>query len=538
MKKLFPLCLALVLALALAIPAAASDAASQPAGVAVQVNGENVTFPNASPEVTNGRTMVPMRAVLETLGATVDYAEDTRTVTATLGDVSLTHVIDTNTIEMGDGEQLTMDTTSYVTKGSTLVPLRFFSQALGYEVYWDEGQRTAVVIDKASFISELDAKLTVINGFEAETAEDAEEAEEAEEAEKAEEAEEAKEVENAAMDVEASGTLKMLDGSSDDELSFSLKATALVSDKAVNMSGSMDLSSLAGVMEVEAEGSDEADYEKFISMLDDLTFEIIGSEGLWLKVPALNVLIPDVDEDAWLKTDDFDMAAVMAVSATDSLADETCGSILYQVVEYMDSQNPVNIYRDLKQAANIVTILVGDDTFTKDGDDCTWELSDAAKVLLATAVNEDLESYPITMKVNYKADGSSFDMELKIAEAVEMTMSGKSSDTSASVELKLTIADVCEMTYECTATEKESDTAPVTAPPAGAKVVDLDEAAEAPETAAETATDDDADADAAAADDAADTDATSATDAPAADDAADAADIDAEADAPAADAAA
>ena len=502
MKKLLPLCLALMLALALAIPAAASSAASQPAaGVAVQVNGENVTFPNASPEVTNGRTMVPMRAVLEELGATVDYAEDTRTVTATLGDISLTHVIDTNTIEMGGGEKLTMDTASYVTKGSTLVPLRFFSQALGYEVYWDEGQRTAVVIDKDAFISDLDAKLTIVNGLNTEAADDAEE------------------FENVAMDVETSGKLKMLDGSSDDELSFSMKATALVSDKAVNMSGTMDLSSLAAVMEVETEDGDEADYEKFISMLDDLTFDVIASEGLWLKIPALNVLIPDIDEDAWLKSDDFDMAAVMATESI-SLADETCGSILYQVVEYMDSQNPVNICRDLKQAANIVTMLVGDDTFTKDGDDYTWELSDTAKVLLAAVVNEDLDSYPITMTMNFKADGSAFDMELKIAEAVEMTMSGKSSDTSATVELKLMIADVCEATYESTATVKDDDTAPVTAPPAGATVVDLDKLAEAPETAAST-TDEAAEADAPA---------TSATDAPASDAA--------DADAPAADAAA
>lgn len=61
---------------------------ARPSGVSVQVNGKNVTFPNASPAVINGRTMVPMRAVLETLGAEVDYDGETKTVQAKLGDVS------------------------------------------------------------------------------------------------------------------------------------------------------------------------------------------------------------------------------------------------------------------------------------------------------------------------------------------------------------------------------------------------------------------------------------------------------------------
>ena len=81
-------------------PKGGSTAApARPTGVSVQVNGENVTFPNASPAVINGRTMVPMRAVLEALGATVDYDGETGTVQARLGDVTLTHVIGTDAIQ-------------------------------------------------------------------------------------------------------------------------------------------------------------------------------------------------------------------------------------------------------------------------------------------------------------------------------------------------------------------------------------------------------------------------------------------------------
>ena len=111
--------------------------------------------------------MVPMRAVLETLGAEVDYDGETKTVQAKLGDVSLTHVIGTDAIQTASGEKLTMDTASYVKNGSTLVPLRFFSQALGYEVYWDEGARTAVVIDKAAAVAKIDEGFTILNDLQA-----------------------------------------------------------------------------------------------------------------------------------------------------------------------------------------------------------------------------------------------------------------------------------------------------------------------------------------------------------------------------------
>ena len=39
-----------------------------PGQIGVMVNGEYVKFPDAVPEVTGGRTMVPVRAIVEALG--------------------------------------------------------------------------------------------------------------------------------------------------------------------------------------------------------------------------------------------------------------------------------------------------------------------------------------------------------------------------------------------------------------------------------------------------------------------------------------
>ena len=169
MKKLVALCLSLLLTLTLAAPAAA---AGKDDGVKVQVNGRLVDFPDAAPEVVDGRTMVPLRAVLEALGAEVDYDAASQTTRAKLGGVSLSHAVGTDKIDISGGQALTMDTVSYVRRGSAMVPVRFFSQALGYEVYWDGGSRTAVVIDKKAAIAGIDKNFTISNTFRANQAAD------------------------------------------------------------------------------------------------------------------------------------------------------------------------------------------------------------------------------------------------------------------------------------------------------------------------------------------------------------------------------
>lgn len=502
MKKFITVCLSLALVLSLAVPAAAQDAAedngaewtledwdgkirfpdnldpgfmvdedgnrlwttagasqtdaAQDASgqVKVMLNGEDVTFPNASPEISGGRTMVPMRAVLEALGAEVDYDGDTKTVTATLGDTALTHVIGTDKIAVKDGEDLTMDTASYVKSGSTLVPLRFFSQALGYEVYWDNGQRTAVVIDKAAAVEKIDKNFSTFNDILAKQTETPDLSG------------------NLALDMDLSGEIKLLDGTFDEALPFSGEASALYSSEAMNINGSMDLSAIIGLLAAE----DETTAAMLTPLLEDLSFQMIYGEDLWMQMPALTSLlrlsgmsIPA--GDAWLKIGGVETSAMDTLD-TASMEAGTIGGALYDAVEYMDADNPVNICRDLTEAADLLTTLMGDDTFTKNGDDYTWKLDDPA--LLTALIGEEPDAFSMSME--RKADGSgSFSLELEIADIVALSLSGETSDKTVSVKCKLTVAEVCEVTMQSTASVKESGTAPVSAPPAGATVIDLDE---------------------------------------------------------------
>ena len=461
MKKWISLCLSLILALSLAVPAAASAAPAVPAGVSVQVNGEKVTFPNASPAVINGRTMVPMRAVLEALGAAVDYDGGAKTVNAKLGDVSLTHVIGTNVIEMGGGEKLTMDTVSSVKNGSTLVPLRFFSQALGYEVYWDEGAHTAVVIDKEALIEEIDKSFTILNGLQAKQNQAADG--------------------DLAIDMDFSGKAKVLDSINGDQaLPFSMKMSALYGPEAMNMEGAMDLSALASLL-AGTTGTELPPEEA--AMLKDLSFQMIYGESLWMQMPALTSMLvqegAEVPESGvWLKTADVPALSAVGMNAASS----TIGGALYALTEMADAEVPVNIYEDLTKTAQLMTGLMGDDTFTKTGEDYSWKLDEAKSAQLAEALGASAVSFPFTMEMTVKADGSStFSMALSMDE-LTMSLSGTSTQTDSTVKGQFQVKNVCDVTFQGSAKISASDKALVTAPPADAAVIDLDDYASAPLT--------------------------------------------------------
>ena len=445
MKKWISVCLTLMLALALAAPAAAADrtaAPARPSGVSVQVNGKNVTFPNASPAVINGRTMVPMRAVLETLGAEVDYDGETGTVQAKLGDVSLTHVIGTDAIQTASGEKLTMDTASYVKNGSTLVPLRFFSQALGYEVYWDEGARTAVVIDKAAAVAKIDESFTILNDLQARQRQTLDG--------------------DLAIDMDFSGKA----------LPFSMTLSAIYGSEAMNAEGTMDLSALSALMEEE----DPETAKAMEPLLKDLSFKMICGESMWMQMPALAPILGLTEADAWLKTGDVPALSAMGMSAGSS----TIGGALYALAEMADAEVPVNIYEDLTEAARLLTAVMGDETFVKTGEDYSWKLDEAKTAQLAEALGASAVDFPFTMEMTIKADGSStFSMTLSM-DALTMSLSGASNQTDSTVKGQFQIKNVCDVTFQGSSKISASDKAPVTAPPADAAVIDLDNYAAAP----------------------------------------------------------
>ena len=110
----------------------------------VIVKGQNVEFDSEPYIDANDRLMVPVRAILEALGATVDWDEAERTVSISGQGHTLLLKID-STRAVVDGGQRTMDTCPVIKNERTMLPARYVGEYLGFTVDWDEETRTVTV---------------------------------------------------------------------------------------------------------------------------------------------------------------------------------------------------------------------------------------------------------------------------------------------------------------------------------------------------------------------------------------------------------
>ena len=96
-----------------------------------------------------GRVLVPLRGVLEKLGAFVDFNGRTQTVTALRGATNITLPIGSRQALINN-KSVSLDVPARVVNGSTLVPLRFVAEALGAQVTFDVGTNTVAIVSGAN----------------------------------------------------------------------------------------------------------------------------------------------------------------------------------------------------------------------------------------------------------------------------------------------------------------------------------------------------------------------------------------------------
>lgn len=115
------------------------EAAAQ--GVTIIVNGSTVTFDQPPIERT-GRVFVPLRGVFERLGASVVYANGLINATGNGRNISLHIGSTTATV---NGQSVTIDVAPFLVGARTLVPLRFVAQSLGATVTYNASNRTVAI---------------------------------------------------------------------------------------------------------------------------------------------------------------------------------------------------------------------------------------------------------------------------------------------------------------------------------------------------------------------------------------------------------
>jgi len=111
------------------------------------VNGtvKAIDAQGTKPLITNGTTMVPIRAIVESLGGTVGWNAAARRVDIRLGSRSVTMWVGKMTATV-NGSSKTMSIAPAIIGGRTMIPLRFVAENLGGLVGWDQPTKCVTVV--------------------------------------------------------------------------------------------------------------------------------------------------------------------------------------------------------------------------------------------------------------------------------------------------------------------------------------------------------------------------------------------------------
>lgn len=122
-----------------ALVLAAASMATAQAAPRVELNGQHLAT-SVPPIVMHGRTLVPMRDIFEALGATVNYNSLTRGITAKRDSTRVKLQIGNRAAQV-NGQTVNLETAPMINRGSTLVPLRFVSESMGATVNYSAARR-------------------------------------------------------------------------------------------------------------------------------------------------------------------------------------------------------------------------------------------------------------------------------------------------------------------------------------------------------------------------------------------------------------
>lgn len=151
--------IAFIVALALIFSLYLSILDLSASGIHITIDGQALAT-DVAPVIAQGRTLVPLRAIFEGLGATVDWDEATQRITGTKdGKMIVLHV--GSTTALIEGIPVPLDVPAMIVNGRTMVPGRFIAESLGGTVDWDQPTSTVVIISAAAAQRPPAARLAV-----------------------------------------------------------------------------------------------------------------------------------------------------------------------------------------------------------------------------------------------------------------------------------------------------------------------------------------------------------------------------------------
>ena len=112
--------------------------------ITVTVDGTPITFEDQGPVIVNGRTLVPVRGVFETMGFSVAWENDTQTATLTKDSDVVIIIID-NIVFASNGVGYELEVPAQIIGGRTMLPIRAVLESVGYSLDWDGDTRTVII---------------------------------------------------------------------------------------------------------------------------------------------------------------------------------------------------------------------------------------------------------------------------------------------------------------------------------------------------------------------------------------------------------
>ena len=380
--------------------------------------------------------------------------------------MAFTHVIGTDKIAL-DGEELTMDVASTVQSGSTLVPLRFFSQALGYDVFWDKDYRTAVVIDREAFIAEFDKTFTILNDYMARQYRSLDLTRPLSE------------------NMTLSADVKIIDSINGDQTyKISGSVDMAMGQDALGLSGKLELGELTKLWDaVMLPLTGEAAPAEVVKALSPLTFDIVASgDAVYVKSPLVSYIMRESgytlpEGEVWFATEAEGVTELLAqyTQMLGKMKTMTFGQVLYELFALIGAEDSATLYDMMGEMARLYQQMMGDSTWTKSGSTYRWHFGEREfEQLMETMSGEKvslseagISKYTIDMAL--RADGS-VEMAMEMAATgVHLTMKGSGDSGKASFTGAFQVQNMCDVNFRVDTTVKTGGKVP--AVPAGENVV-------------------------------------------------------------------
>ncbi|MDO4301567.1 MAG: N-acetylmuramoyl-L-alanine amidase [Clostridia bacterium] len=116
--------------------------------VFVSIDDKKLTDLTMPPIILNGYTLVPAREVFEGVGATVEWKKELEQVYIRYNDTLVVIPVDSSKAYI-NGTPATMQTKAKIINNKTMIPLRFVTTALGFQIEWDKSTRIANIVTRS-----------------------------------------------------------------------------------------------------------------------------------------------------------------------------------------------------------------------------------------------------------------------------------------------------------------------------------------------------------------------------------------------------